>query len=59
MQRRGLQTHALTPEAETAWLALAEKTYPMIRGKKVPADTFDEVRRLLAEYRNSKQVTQK
>ena len=34
-----------------AWQALAESVYPQIRGRLVPAETFDEVSRLLAEYR--------
>ncbi len=53
MKQRGLKTHPLTPETAAAWQALAEKAYPMIRGKQVPADIFDEVRRLVAESRNS------
>jgi hypothetical protein len=27
--------------------------YPMIRGHMVPADAFDEVQRLLGEYRSA------
>jgi hypothetical protein len=30
---------------------VAEASYPRIRGNIVPADYFDEVRRLLNEYR--------
>jgi TRAP-type transport system periplasmic protein len=51
MQKRGLQVHALTPEAEAEWVKLAETVYPQIRGKMVPEDIFDEVQRLLAQYR--------
>lgn len=53
MKQRGLKTHPLTAESEAAWQELAEKAYPMIRGKQVPADVFDEVRRLVAESRNT------
>jgi TRAP-type C4-dicarboxylate transport system substrate-binding protein len=51
MQKRGLQIHTMTPEMEAKWCRLAESVYPKIRGKMVPADMFDEVQRLLAEYR--------
>jgi hypothetical protein len=33
---------------------MGESFYPQIRGSLVPADMFDEVRRLLAEYRGSR-----
>jgi TRAP-type transport system periplasmic protein len=51
MQKRGLIVHELTPEARAAWQALAEQAYPLIRGKLMPADMFDEVQRDLAAYR--------
>jgi TRAP-type transport system periplasmic protein len=51
MQRRGLQVLTLTPEVEAQWRAMSETFYPRIRGTMVPADMFDEVMRLLAEYR--------
>jgi TRAP-type C4-dicarboxylate transport system substrate-binding protein len=54
MKKRGLIVHELTPEAEAAWRRLAESVYPRIRGTLVPADMFDEVQRLLAEYRAGK-----
>ncbi|HUK84218.1 MAG TPA: TRAP transporter substrate-binding protein DctP [Verrucomicrobiae bacterium] len=54
MKKRGLQVHELTPEAEAAWRTVAEAAYPKIRGAIVPADMFDEVQRLLAEYRAKK-----
>ena len=53
MQKRGLQVHEVTPEQEKAWQIVAEKSYPEIRGRLVPADIFDEVQRLLKEYRAS------
>ncbi len=53
MKKRGLKVHPLTPEAEAEWRMVAEDFYPQIRGKLVPADLFDEVRRLLQEYRAS------
>jgi TRAP-type C4-dicarboxylate transport system substrate-binding protein len=54
MKKRGLVVHELTPGAEAAWHQVAEGAYPKIRGAIVPADMFDEVQRLLAEYRTKK-----
>jgi TRAP-type C4-dicarboxylate transport system substrate-binding protein len=51
MQRRGLTVHTLSPEGEAEWLAMCERLYTRIRGTLVPADIFDEVMRLRAEYR--------
>ena len=47
-QERGSR---LTPEIEAEWRAMAERAYPLIRGKMVPAELFDEVQELLREYR--------
>jgi TRAP-type transport system periplasmic protein len=52
MKKRGLNVHFLTPEANAEWHQLADRVYPMIRGKTVPAEMFDEVNRLVQEYRN-------
>jgi|WetSurMetagenome_2_1015567.scaffolds.fasta_scaffold139612_2 TRAP-type transport system periplasmic protein len=51
MQKRGLIVHPVTPQIEEEWQQLTKTLYPQIRGKKVPADIFDEVQRLVAEYR--------
>jgi len=51
MRKRGLQVRPVPPELEVQWRKFAESTYPRIRGHMVPADTFDEVQRLLSEYR--------
>ncbi len=51
MRKRGLQVISVPPAVENEWRAMAESFYPQIRGSLVPADMFDEVRRLLAEYR--------
>ncbi|MGO9275258.1 MAG: TRAP transporter substrate-binding protein DctP [Terriglobia bacterium] len=53
MQKRGLTVHHATSEIEAEWRTLAEGVYPKIRGGMVPADVFDEVERLLQEYRTS------
>jgi TRAP-type C4-dicarboxylate transport system substrate-binding protein len=51
MQKRGLTVHPVTPEIEAEWRATVESYQEQIRGKLVPADMFDEVKRLLQEYR--------
>jgi TRAP-type transport system periplasmic protein len=51
MKKRGLQVHAVDPEAEKEWQQFAEGVYPKIRGRMVPADIFDEVVQILREYR--------
>ncbi len=51
MKKRGLQVAKPTPAQEAEWRKFAEGIYPKIRGTMVPAETFDEVKRLLAEYR--------
>ena len=53
----GLRLYSLgmtIPEIEAEWRKFAEGFYPQIRGKIVPADIFDEVLRLLQEYRKGK-----
>ena len=52
MQKRGLKVTTLTQEQVGEWRKFAETVYPKIRGKNVPADMFDEVQRLLTEYRS-------
>ncbi len=59
MKKRGLTVHPLTPEVAVEWQNLAEKVYPMIRGKIVPADLFDEVQSLLKDYRAAHPVAKK
>jgi TRAP-type C4-dicarboxylate transport system substrate-binding protein len=54
MKKNGLKIQAATPEIEMEWRKFAEGFYPQIRGKIVPADIFDEVVRLLQEYRKGK-----
>lgn len=54
VKKNGLKVQAATPDVETEWRKLAEGLYPQIRGKIVPADIFDEVVRLLQEYRKGK-----
>ncbi len=51
MQKRGLTVLQADAAALADWNGLAESVYPKLRGKSVPADMFDEVRRLCEEYR--------
>jgi len=51
MQKRGLQVHPVSKEAEAEWRKFSENLYPQIRGHVVPADTFDNVMQILRDYR--------
>jgi TRAP-type C4-dicarboxylate transport system substrate-binding protein len=51
MQKRGLVVNPVTPQVEAEWMRLTKVIYPELRGKTVPDDIFDEVQRLVAEYR--------
>jgi TRAP-type C4-dicarboxylate transport system substrate-binding protein len=51
MQKRGLTVHGVTSSVEEEWREVAKRVYPRIRGSMVPEDIFDEVVRLLDEYR--------
>jgi len=52
MQKRGLTVVAVPPPLMAEWRAANELMYPKIRGSMVPADMFDEVVRLVTEYRS-------
>ena len=54
MEGRGLKVLAMTPEVERAWRDLAQASWAKVRGTMVPAEMFDRVERLLAEYRGSR-----
>jgi TRAP-type C4-dicarboxylate transport system substrate-binding protein len=54
MQAKGLKVNAAAPQIEAEWRKLTSVLYPQIRGKLVPADIFDEVQKLVGEYRDSK-----
>lgn len=56
MKRRGLQVHPVPPELEAEWRQFLEGVYPKVRGTMVPAEVFDEVQRLLADYRAGQQA---
>jgi TRAP-type C4-dicarboxylate transport system substrate-binding protein len=54
MKKRGLTVTKPSAEQMKAWRKLADELYPRIRGKLVPAETFDEVVRHLEVYRSGK-----
>ncbi len=51
MKKRGLVVHEASPEVRAQWRAFVEPVYPRLRGTEVPAEMFDEVVRLLQEFR--------
>jgi len=51
MKKRGLNVHPVGPELEADWRRMAEGAYPKLRGTMVPAEMFDQVRAIVAEYR--------
>ena len=53
MKKRGLQVEPVSPALLDEWQRFAAAVYPRMRGTMVPADMFDEVLRLLKEYRAS------
>ena len=59
IQKRGLQVHAVSPEAEQEWQRFSEGFYPKIRGGIVPADMFDNVMQLLRDYRGQQGASRK
>lgn len=51
MEQRGLKVTNPTPETERIWQEFARSVWPRVRGGMVPAEMFDRVERLLADYR--------
>jgi TRAP-type C4-dicarboxylate transport system substrate-binding protein len=54
MRERGLEVVSVTPAVAEEWRDMAETFYPKIRGSMVPAEMFDEVAGLVAQYRSAK-----
>ena len=54
MKKRGLIVNRPNAEQMREWNELADKLYPRIRGRMVPAETFDEVLAHLKTYRAGK-----
>jgi TRAP-type C4-dicarboxylate transport system substrate-binding protein len=51
MQKRKLNVIHVDAATTEEWRKQAEGIYPKLRGNEIPADLFDEVRRLRDEYR--------
>lgn len=51
MTSRGLEVIEASSEFEAAWIEAAERTYPLVRERLVPAPVFDRVLRLRDEFR--------
>jgi TRAP-type C4-dicarboxylate transport system substrate-binding protein len=59
MQKRGLQVQPVSKDAQAEWEKFSQSFYPQVRGKIVPANTFDKVMQILLEYRGSPKVVVK
>ena len=57
MQQFGLNLVKADPKALAEWHQLAEGIWPKLRGSIVPADLFDQVKRLRDDYRKTHPVT--
>jgi len=56
MQQFGLNVVHTDDKSLEEWRTLSESVYPKVRGGMVPADLFDEVKRLRDEYRKTHPV---
>ncbi len=54
MKARGLNVVVVDAKTEALWRTAAEAAYPLIRGKIAPEASFDEARKVLAEFRAKK-----
>ncbi|MBK5259251.1 MAG: TRAP transporter substrate-binding protein DctP [Thermoanaerobaculia bacterium] len=54
MTKRGLKTTSVPIAALSEWRATAERTYPALREKKITPELFDEITRLIVEYRHAR-----
>jgi hypothetical protein len=51
MVKNGLTVHEVPPEVQAQWRGMVEDVHPRIRGKIMPAEAFDTVKRYRDEYR--------
>jgi TRAP-type C4-dicarboxylate transport system substrate-binding protein len=51
MVKNGLKIHKVPPEVQAQWRKMVEDNYPRIRGKIMPAEAFDTVKKYRDEYR--------
>jgi len=50
MVKNGLKVHIVPPEVQAQWRKMVEDVYPQVRGKIMPAEAFDAVKRYRDEY---------
>lgn len=55
MKKHGLVVHDLTDAQRLEWRKTAERAYPDVRGNIVPAEIFDRVRKLAADFRKAEE----
>ena len=53
MKENGLKVEHIPPPAAKEWRNVVQEIHPRIRGKIIPADVFDEVRKYRDEFRRS------
>lgn len=51
MVKNGLKVHNVPPDVQAQWRKMVEDVYPQVRGKIMPAEAFDAVKRYRDEYR--------
>ena len=52
MKKYGLKVNSVDEATFQRWVEKSESIYPIVREKIVPADVFDETKRLVDEYRS-------
>jgi TRAP-type C4-dicarboxylate transport system substrate-binding protein len=51
MVKNGLKVHKVPPEVQAQWRKMVEDAYPQVRGRIIPAEAFDTVKKYRDEYR--------
>jgi TRAP-type C4-dicarboxylate transport system substrate-binding protein len=51
MVKNGLKVHKVPPDVQAQWRKMVEDVYPQVRGKIMPAEAFDAVKKYRDEYR--------
>jgi TRAP-type C4-dicarboxylate transport system substrate-binding protein len=51
MLKNGLKVHKVPPEVKAQWRKMVEDVHPQVRGKIMPAEAFDTVKRYRDDYR--------
>jgi TRAP-type C4-dicarboxylate transport system substrate-binding protein len=56
MVKNGLKVHKVPPDVQAQWRKMIEDVYPQVRGKVMPAEAFDAVKKFRDEYRASQRA---